>query len=195
MNKEDNYSGVRNRVIKFKVWFHGIKVMGRVTNLKGSNTQEDFDGVVAECFIDSRQQFYEAYQNFTLLQFSGLHDKNGVEIFDKDLIRIKGKMGNVGEYAFDAIYCVHLSTTSGISIRFARLTNQEPDSRENSYPICQSGYFERHLNTDYRNHAYDRLVMTDHYYDDSSRNRHQDHHYTNDIEVIGNIYSNPELIS
>jgi uncharacterized phage protein (TIGR01671 family) len=130
-----------------------------------------------------------------LMQFTGLHDKNGVEIYSDDLLRIRGKMGNGSEYSFDAIYQVLLSTYEGLSIRFVKLTNEHPDSRENSYPInTNAGFGDSRLCTDYRNDKYDRLAMADHHYSDSGGKHHQDHHYTNDVEIIGNIYSNPELI-
>jgi uncharacterized phage protein (TIGR01671 family) len=78
------------REIKFRCWFRGPDIMGKVTNLKGSNDGYLFDGVVAECFIGGRQVFYEAYQNFELMQYTGLKDSSGKEIYDQDFIKSSG---------------------------------------------------------------------------------------------------------
>ena len=89
------------RQIKFRAWFEGIKAMGMVVTLKGSNRNNYegnmWDQVTAECFINGRQQFYTAY-NFKLMQFTGLKDKNGIEIFEGDLLRYPGDDENFTAY-------------------------------------------------------------------------------------------------
>lgn len=162
---------MNNRIIKFRAW-------------------DKSDGVMYTTLS------FEDMMKMEIMQFTGLHDKHGKEIYPDDLLRIIGKMGNNQEYSYDAIYRVFLSSFSGMYIRFVRLTNTLPDSVENSYPIGTSmGFDDRRLCAEYRNDLYDRLAVSDHYYDDSSGKRHKDHHYTSNIEVIGSIHSTPELLN
>ena len=46
-------------------------------------------------------------KNFETLCVHPLKDKNDKHIYEEDLLRIKGKMGDKGEYSFDAIYRVN----------------------------------------------------------------------------------------
>ena len=101
-------------------------------------------------------------------------------------------MGNDSEYSFDAVYKVCPLTYEGLELSFVKLTNQEPDSLENSYPICQHPSIKKNsLTNDYVNQNYDKLAIQEtHVKNHMSRTTWKEHSYTNDIEVI----PNPELL-
>jgi hypothetical protein len=94
------------RIVKFRAWIPALKQMGSVTSMKGSNDGYTFYSITVECLPPyGNQQFYEV-TNFELMQFTGLVDSKGVEIYDQeasDLIR-KAKRNrkrhgfNPGEY-------------------------------------------------------------------------------------------------
>ena len=82
----------------------------------------------------------------TVGQFTGLHDKNGKEIYDGDICRIKFDIAKVEDYIYNSLTKKELETGERIFIVESPLFNNQQE-----------------LNVD-------------------------------DIEVIGNIHENPELV-
>ena len=99
-------------------------------------------------------------------------------------------MGENNEYYCDCIYKTNELTFEGVSLSFVRLFNQEPDSKQNSYPIDNTLSFKYGtLGVDYRNQNYNRCaIMESTGENHMSRNTWKENNYSNDIEVIGNTH-------
>ena len=89
-----------NREIKFRAWHKDLKKMfkiGQITLEKGiwnfEPNDRDFIGMSIPC-----------QPSFVLMQYTGLHDKNGKEIYEGDIIRIKNSLIEIeGEVIFNTI--------------------------------------------------------------------------------------------
>lgn len=124
-----------NREIKFRAWHKDLKKMfkiGQITLEKGiwnfEPNDRDFIGMSIP------------YQpSFVLMQYTGLHDKNGKEIYEGDIVKIKYRDEDIGKVIYEH---------NGFSID---VTNM--------------------------NKNYGRVSFVNNF-----------------MEVIGNIYDNPELL-
>ena len=89
-----------NREIKFRAWHKDLKKMfkiGQITLEKGTWNFEPND----RDFIGMSIPYQPS---FVLMQYTGLHDKNGKEIYEGDIIRIKNSLIEIeGEVIFDTI--------------------------------------------------------------------------------------------
>ena len=123
------------REIKFRAWFTDSerKVMeGQKCSMQGERTLLEF----LQAIKDTSEEYK---YNYILMQYTGLKDKNGVEIYEGDIVRL-----------FDA--------------------------EKLQIIIFNRGAFALQLQ------------------DDGTAYRSLYHQYQADIEVIGNIYENPELL-
>lgn len=144
-----------SRVIKFRVWDKTDKVMIYNTDKILININGEVligDDYCGAC--DQNKYSTEEMPTFELMQFTGLHDKNGKEIYEGDIVRVFEVHENKNVEFISPVYFV-------------------------DYMFCVSSSKEQEYDTP--------LVCID-----MTRN------WVNslvEVEVIGNIYENSDLIN
>lgn len=132
-----------NREIKFRAWHYADQKMYEVSVLDKFN-DEEYNRVYLkgkEIKFGDRTNYFADDKMVSLMQFTGLHDKNGKEIYEGDIINtVTGK-----------------PMVIGWSKRFA------------SFTIERDGWAFKH------------------FFGEAME--------SNDIEVIGNIFENPNLLN
>lgn len=84
-----------NREIKFRAWDNLTETMVPWLSLKFDKDEHD-DEI---CFYEQDSECsYVGGADYEIMQFTGLHDKNGAEIYEGDLIRKKFKDREIGEF-------------------------------------------------------------------------------------------------
>lgn len=135
-------TGFKSREIKFRAWNKYSKKM----------VEPDYISCDGDCY-DRSLEPYDGLETvtdeYTLMQFTGLKDENGKEIYEGDIVHTPAKTDNIWE-----IYW-HLNGFC--------LGRKRKDKSVLDWPTDENGYV-----------CYGRSWV--------------------DIEVIGNIYENPELI-
>lgn len=152
-----------NRVIKFRAFDKQINDWFQY----GAGFALSWDGT--EIFDDNDER--HDTKDIVFSQWTGLHDKNGVEVYYDDLILIKFK---TTYYDFEGIYIVR-----------SRGFTTVLDLKKLITPTQVISDIHLDAGSDFEFFAGNRLELL------SANNRRQS---SNDIVVVGNIWQNPELI-
>ncbi len=142
-----------NRVIKFRAWDKQYKIMSPVTLIMFDTNEIDYA---------SNNNEPKSMDHLEIMQFTGLHDKNGVEIYEGDLIKIHAGHENNKRIVFEVVY-----DTAAFQLEPKKIN-------------VIAG------KTPFVNYACQLAENIEDFYD-----REQLPEY---LEVIGNIYQNPELL-
>jgi len=174
------------REIKFRAW-DGERML-----FMGKGGYCDFE--LSGGHIFTLSEFESHKQDYPLMQYTGLKDKNGVEIYQDDLINVFYTSNN-GENYHDCIYKVTYGDL-GIKLVFQKLMwvsegyNQYPMSNTLSeeFKNLDYGYFDEN-NTQVLmvKDCYAKNHLTRHEWKSEDRSMY--------FEVIGNIHQHPELLN
>nr|DAK67154.1 MAG TPA: YopX protein [Caudoviricetes sp.] len=132
--------------LKFRVWDKKIQILGTVSNI-------DFEYEEVTFYIDDEEELEtcQPFEDVELMQSTGFHDKNGVEIFEGDVLN-----------------CGYLFTGSPF---------EEEDEYEEEKGVVK--FLNCGFNIEFKNcNALFIDIMLNY----------------EDIEVIGNIHENKELL-
>jgi uncharacterized phage protein (TIGR01671 family) len=127
----------------------------------------------------------------TLSQFTGLQDKNDVDIYEGDLVNVFFT-SNDGEHIHDCVYIVLKGVLGGIELRIKSMLWESYGWNQDTLhtTLC-----ERHsrLSEDYLNRGH--LMIDDSYGENQTYGtRWKENDQSRYFEIIGNIHENPELL-
>ena len=159
-----------NRIIKFRAWQKNHKKIGRVKSISFNEKSE----IEHLCFHngDNCAPVYSNYwknhkewdlDNLELMEFTGLKDKNGKEIYEGDIVKWVN-----GKHYWEAIISTLKDSKSNTLYAIETFHNCTSDEFDEIYT-----YERSNSRMGFRNDV---------------------EFLSKKIEVIGNIYENPELL-
>lgn len=165
------------RDIKFRAWHKKHNEVYDVISLKF-----DYDGILEQAVVTDKtfhDQRLVKTDDLILEQFTGLHDENGKEIYEGDVVEY---VFNVREAEVSAIGEVCFFENQGVyGMKNVKYNNQELrrlcdiENERAGEVFCIAGYD----NTDEDQTL---IFAYDYFVDD-------------DMEILGNIHENPELLA
>lgn len=105
------------RTIKFRAWSKPMKKMLEVREIEFSGEE------IGVAYSPEQDRFWIKFESAELLQFTGYRDKDGGEIYEKDLVEWQGKIWVIHFGDGSARYCLFDPTEGAYDITHGEREN------------------------------------------------------------------------